>query len=279
MKKSVLAAVILILISGCGGSEDSVAPSSQSTSELNGLWDAVEIDTNSNSVIVIKGSDFSFDSQFGFESYQGQVQTTIVGNIHKLNVKVTQTSEPQFMGKTSLCIYNLNSEATQSTLACNPPGHGAYPTDYVATNLTRVFTLTKRSSVVTPARLLGNWTSECSAGNIVLFNFISNVQLSLTVQGYANSDCSGGIILDQFVSGTYSIGNAIAVTDNSGASLTAYEFDIVNFQSPSTTVYNIAYIDDYGDFYYGMMTQTLDGSTPELRPNVILLDTSFHQIP
>jgi len=277
MKNFVFAVAVLILTYGCG-SDDS--PQGASTIGIEGTWDVIETDTNVDSIIIIQGTSFSFDSQLTGESYEGEIHGSTVGNTRRLNVRVTQTSEPQFIGLTSLCIYTVNSNATQSTLACNPPGHSEYPTDYVSTNLTRVFELTKRSSVVTPARLIGTWTSNCTVGIEAIVEILNTTDQSMTVTEYTNGDCTGAIIQSVELSGTYEIGNAVTVTDSgAGTNLTAYEYDFMQTLPIPTTIYNIVYIDDNGVLYLGDTTQELDGSSPALRPNVIFLGIPYEKTP
>jgi len=282
MKNYVFAVVVLILTYGCG-SDDSDSPQGASTTEIEGAWEVIETDTNINSIIIIQDTSFSFNSQLSGESYEGEIHGSMVDNTYRLNVRVTQTSDSQYLGQTSLCIYTVNSDASQSTLACNPPGHSEYPTDYVPTNLTRVFDLTKLSSEeVTSARLIGNWSTNCSdiGGNKTILNFINATDLIISSENYLNNDCTGDITgstdSDLY---TYSIGNAVIATDNeAGASLMAYELDFIIQDQPF--FYGIAYIDDSGILYLGETTPLgQNGSSPALRPNVINLLSPSTKLP
>ena len=277
------AVVIFIIIFGfgCSGGDNSPTVSDNPT-ELQGTWDAIERDTNVDSVFVFNGQEASFDSQLTGESYSGTVSINTGTNPKRLDIHVEQSSETIFIGKNSLCIYSMDDAKTGITLACNAPGYGSYPIGFAATNLTRLFDLTKRTKVVTPTRLKGMWATDCMVGIRVFFDFTNSSQVDFSEEQFSDTSCSGSSIQLHSFKSYYSVGDTATATDaNSTSSYTAYSMDLENYEadgisvSPTVFAYDIAYIDDNGVLYFGDTSKGLDGKTPNTRPNVIAFQLGF----
>ena len=125
------------------------------------------------------------------------------------------------------------------------------------------------------ADVQGTWVSDCqvtgASNSRVLRAVFSGNGFTMSIDGWANTACTGTALPVGSYAGTFKVG--AAVTAALGAtSVTAYQVDIT---AAIGTTYDLGYVDKASTpnrLYFGDISGANDGSTPALRPTA--LDTT-----
>ncbi len=116
-----------------------------SVSELEGNWEGSDSSDSENpggtAVLILSGSNFDLTASEKSEWYKGTytINKSVVPK--QVDFNIIESSESQFVGKTSLCIYKI--EGNILTITANGPGDTTRPSSF-SSEESRVMILTKQ---------------------------------------------------------------------------------------------------------------------------------------
>jgi uncharacterized protein (TIGR03067 family) len=201
-----------------------------STSSLEGVWTGYEIGGSSGWTVTVQGNQITGNSVDYGELYEGPFTVNTNATPNQIDIVVTQSDFPQYVGATILGIYQITGNTL--TFAGNEPGVPVRPTTFSpgyngTPYLTRVMVLTKESS--TPQACTdytySAW-SACQPNNTQVRTVISEIP----------AGCSGGAVPVLTQTCTYSgpptgnceqvsLGNSFVQVQNSGSTMIEVYFD------------------------------------------------------
>lgn len=122
---------------------------SATSNVLEGTWKGYEVNGETGWTMTFSGSQVDISDGSHTEWYKGTFSLDTNSAPQKINMTITQSEYPEYIGKIGLGIYKI--EGNTLTLAANEPGNAARPSSFTANEVTRVYVLTKQadSGVIT----------------------------------------------------------------------------------------------------------------------------------
>jgi uncharacterized protein (TIGR03067 family) len=130
---------VCLIIHGCGGSEDSAKSDQQI---LQGTWVGTATGMDVEYTMTISGSNFDMKTEDSTIWYKGTFVLNDKVTPKQGDFKINDCGIEQYVGKTVKSIYKIENDTL--TIAANEPGTETIPADFVANELTQVFTLKRK---------------------------------------------------------------------------------------------------------------------------------------
>jgi uncharacterized protein (TIGR03067 family) len=130
---------VCLIIQGCGGSEDSAKTDQQL---LQGTWAGTAAGTDVEFIIAISDSNFDMKTEDSTIWYKGTFVLNDKATPKQGDFKINDCGIEQYAGKTVKSIYKIENDTL--TIAANEPGIETIPADFVANELTQVFTFKRK---------------------------------------------------------------------------------------------------------------------------------------
>ncbi len=142
MKNLFYLAIVLLsvglIIHGCGGSEDSAKTDQEL---IQGTWMGTAAGMDMEFKMTISGNNFDMESTDSMIQYKGTFTLNEKVTPKQADFKINECNMEQYVGETALGIYKIENDIF--TFAGNEPGTETRPADFVADEMTQVFTLKK----------------------------------------------------------------------------------------------------------------------------------------
>ena len=143
MKNLCFLAIVLLsavlIIHGCGGSEDSA----KSDHELmQGTWVGTAAGMDTEFIMTISGNNFDMKTADSTIWYKGTFVPNDKVTPKQADFKISECGFEQYVGAIAKGIYKIENDTF--TFAGNEPGVETRPADFVANEMTQVFTLKRK---------------------------------------------------------------------------------------------------------------------------------------
>lgn len=143
MKSICYLAIVLVsvglIIHGCGGSEDSAKTDQEL---MQGIWAGTDAGMNMEFKMTVSGNKFNMESTDSTVIYKGTFVLNEKVTPKQADYKIDECNIDQYVGTTAKGIYKIENNSL--IIAGNEPGSDIRPTDFVADDMTQVFTLKKQ---------------------------------------------------------------------------------------------------------------------------------------